>query len=58
LPPESLTRSYTSLSQASAEAVNARVYAGIHFRDGCVRGVKQGERVGRFAFRNYLRPVK
>ena len=58
LPPESLTRSYASLSQASAEAVNARVYAGIHFRDGCVRGVKQGERVGRFAFRNYLRPVK
>jgi hypothetical protein len=37
--------------------VNARVFAGIHFRDGCERGVKQGERGDGFAFGNYLRPV-
>jgi hypothetical protein len=57
LPPESLTRSYTSLSQASTEAVNARVFTRIHFRDGCERGVKQGERVGRFVFGNNMGPV-
>ena len=30
-----LTRSYASLSQAAAEAVDARVFGGMHFRTGC-----------------------
>ena len=29
------TRSYSSLSQAAAEAVDARVFGGMHFRTGC-----------------------
>lgn len=58
LPPEILTRSYSTLSQASAEAVDARVFGGMHFRDGCAQGVRQGDKVGSFVFRHYLRPLK
>lgn len=53
-----VTRSFTSLSQASAEAVEARVFAGIHFRTGCVHGLRHGEQVGRFVFQHHLRPLK
>ena len=55
--PGGLTRSFTSLSQASAEAVDARVFGGMHFRTGCVHGVRHGEQVGRFVFQHELRPV-
>jgi hypothetical protein len=58
LPPETLTRSYATLSQAAAESVDARVFGGMHFRAGCVRGVRQGRKVGGFAFRYYLKPLK
>jgi hypothetical protein len=58
LPAKAITRSFTSLSQAAAEARDARVYAGIHFREGCVAGVKQGTQVARFVARHALRPVK
>jgi hypothetical protein len=27
----------------------------MHFRTGCEQGLRQGERVARFAFRHYLR---
>jgi len=56
LPP-SVTRSYTSLSQAAAESASARVYGGIHFRTGCVAGVRLGEKVGKFVFKTQLRPL-
>ena len=58
LPPETLTRSYRTLSQASAESVDARVFGGMHFRDGCEQGVRQGGKVGRFTFDHYLRPLR
>ena len=53
-----MTRSYTSLSQAAAEAVDARVFGGMHFRTGCVQGVRQGEHVGRFVIQHFLKPRK
>lgn len=53
-----ITRSYASLSQAGAEAIDARVFGGMHFRTGCERGLRQGEQVGRFAIRHYLKPVR
>jgi hypothetical protein len=53
-----VTRSYASLSQAANEAVDARVFGGMHFRTGCVRGVTQGEQVGRFVFLHYLKPLR
>jgi hypothetical protein len=52
-----LTRSYRSLSQAGFESVDARVFGGMHFRIGCVRGLMQGSDVGRYVFRNALRPL-
>jgi hypothetical protein len=57
-PPTNLTRSFTSLSQAASEAVDARVFGGMHFRTGCVRGVIQGKQVGRFVFQHALRPLR
>lgn len=56
LPPEILTRSYRSLSQASAEAVDARVFGGMHFRNGCEQGIRQGDKVGRYVFERGLQP--
>jgi len=53
-----MTRSYTRLSQAAAEAVDARVFGGMHFRAGCVQGVRQGEHVGRFVIQHFLKPLK
>jgi hypothetical protein len=51
-----LERSYKSLSQAGFEAVDARVFGGMHFRTGCVRGLMQGGDVGRYVFKHALQP--
>ena len=58
LPAKTITRTFQSLSEAVAEARDARVYAGIHFREGCVAGARQGEQIGRFVFGHELRPIK
>jgi hypothetical protein len=34
------------------------VYAGIHFREGCQAGLRQGTQIGRFVVRQSLRPAK
>jgi hypothetical protein len=57
LPAKAITRSFESLSEAEAESQMARVYAGIHFVEGCVAGGRQGNQVGRFAVQHYLKPV-
>ena len=53
-----LTRSFQTLSQAAQEGADARVYAGIHFRTGCEEGMRQGQRIGRYVFLHYLKPLK
>ncbi len=53
-----ITRSYDTLSEAEAEATDARVYAGIHFRTGCENGVRMGNQVGRFVMLHSLKPEK
>jgi hypothetical protein len=58
LPAKLITRSFSSLSEAAAEARDARVYAGIHFREGCEAGLRQGTEVGRFVARQSLRPAR
>jgi hypothetical protein len=58
LPAKLITRSFDSLSQAVAEARAARVYAGIHFAEGCEAGARQGTQIGRFVVRHELRPLK
>ena len=57
LPPKSITRGFDSLREALAESVDARVYGGMHFREGCARGAMQGTMVGRYVFQNVLRPL-
>jgi hypothetical protein len=58
LPAKMITRSFESLSAAAAESRDARVYAGIHFREGCEAGVRQGTQVARFVFLHALREVE
>jgi hypothetical protein len=53
-----ITRSYLSLSQAGFEAVDARVFGGMHFRTGCVRGLMQGGQVGRYVLEHALAPLR
>lgn len=57
-PFPGITRSFLSFSQAAQENVDSRVYAGIHYRSACRDGVRQGSKVGRFAFKHFLKPVK
>ncbi len=42
-------RKFTSFYQAAHEAAISRLYGGIHFRDACDEGVKQGKKVGSWA---------
>lgn len=51
-----LTRSFRNLPQADAEAVDARVFGGMHFRTGCEVGIKVGSEVAKFVVEHQLRP--
>jgi PAP2 superfamily len=57
-PFPGITRSFDRFSQAAQEVGDSRVYAGIHFRTACEDGLKQGRKVGRFAFLHYLRRAR
>lgn len=48
-------RGFTSFYQASEEAAISRLYGGIHFRDACEEGVKQGKKVGNNSLTKFLR---
>ena len=47
-----------SAPAAASEAQSARVYGGMHFREGCVAGGRQGTQIARFVSRHALRPLK
>lgn len=51
------TRTFTRLSQAEQEVVDARVYVGIHYRNSDTTAREQGRRVSHWVFDHYLRPV-
>jgi hypothetical protein len=55
-PFTSITRSYTSFSQAADEIVDARVWSGIHFRIADVAGAKIGRQVARFREGRFFLP--
>jgi hypothetical protein len=50
-------RTYQRFSDAAQDVVDARVYAGIHFRFADEAARKQGRAVAHWTFKNYLRPV-
>lgn len=58
LPAKDITRSFATLTLAEHSAVDARVFGGMHFRTGCVQGIRHGNKVGRFVTQHYLRPLK
>ena len=51
------TRSFSSLSQAIEEIVDARVWSGIHFRTADVQGHQIGRSVAAYRQGRYFRPV-
>ncbi|MDQ3258902.1 MAG: phosphatase PAP2 family protein, partial [Acidobacteriota bacterium] len=57
-PFPGIIRSFSSFSQAAQENADSRIYAGIHFRAATEDGLKQGEKIGRYVFRNFLTPVR
>jgi hypothetical protein len=50
-------RSFTSFSQAVDEIVEARIWAGLHFRTADVQAVQLGTNVANYAAANYFEPV-
>jgi len=57
-PFPGIIRSFSSFSQAAQENADSRIYAGIHFRAATEDGLQQGEKIGRYVFRNFLTPVR
>jgi hypothetical protein len=51
------TRTFTTLSQAEDEVIDARVYVGIHYRTSDRVARAQGLRVANWVFKNYFRPI-
>jgi hypothetical protein len=51
------TRTFYRLSDTLEENINARVWAGIHFRTADVQGEALGEKVARYLHKHYLQPV-
>ncbi len=54
----SVTRSFSSFSQAARENALSRIYVGFHFRNAVVDGVEHGRRIGNRAVIRFLRPVE
>lgn len=52
-----VVRAYTSFTQATDEAFDARIYGGIHFRSACRDGRAAGIQVGSFVMANVARSV-
>ena len=50
-----VSRTYTSFSEAAAEAGMSRIYGGIHFMSANTQGVESGARLGRFVMENFLK---
>jgi hypothetical protein len=58
LPPGSPTvRTFDTFSQPLAEIVEARIWAGLHYRSGDVAAQNLGENVADYGIANYFQPV-
>jgi hypothetical protein len=51
------TRTFDHFSDALQENIDARVWAGIHFRTADIEGAKLGEKVARYLHKHYFQPV-
>jgi len=52
------TRSFDRFSDALKEVINARVWAGIHFRTADTQGAVLGKKVARYLKKHYFRPAR
>lgn len=57
VPAKAITRTYHSLQQAANEVGPSRVYAGIHFLEGCQAGLVQGEMTAEYVYARILQPA-
>ncbi len=51
------TRAFSGFNQALNELVEARIWAGLHFRNGDVQARQLGSNIASFAAANYFQPV-
>jgi len=52
------TRSFDRFSDVLKEVIDARVYAGIHFRTADTQGAKLGKKVAHYMRQHYFQPVR
>ncbi len=52
------TRNFDRFSDALKEVINARVWAGIHFRTADTQGAVLGKKVARYLKKHYFQPVR
>jgi PAP2 superfamily len=52
------SHSYSRLAELADEVTNARVWAGIHYRNSSVVGIAMGRKIGDYAWGKVLRPAK
>lgn len=52
------TRSFDSFSDAAMECALSRLYLGIHFRYDSIEGNRLGRRIGEYAVKSFLVPVR
>jgi hypothetical protein len=56
-PTDPTTRTFGSFSQALAELIEARIWAGLHFRTADVQAEQLGRNVVNYMAANYFQPV-
>jgi hypothetical protein len=56
-PQPSMVRTFDTFSQPLAELIEARIWAGLHFRSSDVEGQRLGRNVTAYALAHYLQPV-
>ncbi len=56
-PAEPKVRTFDTFSQPIAELIEARIWAGLHYRSGDVAGQALGQNVANYAASNYFQPV-
>jgi hypothetical protein len=57
LPGDPPTRSFTGFSQVLAEIIEARIWAGLHYRTADLQGELLGRSVAHYLAENYFQPV-
>jgi hypothetical protein len=54
--PANSTRSFVNFSKAAEENADSRVFAGIHFRFSCEKGLELGKQIGDYTLGHHLKP--